>query len=75
LRADDSHSEGGAPAAEADPDRSRRQQPQQAAVGSGNVANQQSTSNQQATGRNPGQKSTTTSPQEHEKEKMAARGR
>lgn len=51
------------------------QQPQQAAVGSGNVANQQSTSNQQATGRNPGQKSTTTSPQEHEKEKMAARGR
>jgi HSP20 family protein len=52
-----------------------RQQPQQAVVGSGNVANQQSTSNQQATGKNSGQKSTTTSQPERGKEKMAAQSR
>src|SRR6266481_3183726 len=45
-----------------------RQQPQQAAIGSGNISNQQSTS----AGKTSGQKSTTTSQKERDKETMAA---
>jgi HSP20 family protein len=50
-------------------------QPQQAAVGSGSVSNQPSTSNQQPTGKTSGQKSTTTSQQDRDKEKMPAQSR
>ena len=51
------------------------QEPQQAAIGGGNASNQQSNSNQQSTGKTSGQKSTTTSQRERDKEKIAAQSR
>jgi hypothetical protein len=50
------------------------QQRQQAAVGSGNASNQQSTANQQSSGKS-GQKSTGMSQRDRETEKMAAEKR